>query len=42
MYPKVGLVEETKGGGKEEKIVENNEIHHICVGTRHKEITENW
>jgi hypothetical protein len=31
---------ETKGGGKEgeRKIVNNNEIHHICVGKRHKEI----
>jgi hypothetical protein len=37
MYPKVGLVEETKGGGKEGKIVNNNEIHHICLGTRHNE-----
>jgi hypothetical protein len=37
MYPKVGLIVETKGGGKEIKIVNNNEIHHICVGTRHKE-----
>jgi hypothetical protein len=36
MYSKVGLVEDTKGEGKEEKkIVNNNEIHHICVGTRH-------
>jgi hypothetical protein len=37
MYPKVLLVEETKGGGKEGKIVNNNEIYHICVGTRHNE-----
>jgi hypothetical protein len=39
MYPKVGLLEETKGGGKEEKNdrMNNNEIHHTCVGTRHKE-----
>jgi hypothetical protein len=37
MYPKMGLVEETKGGGKEgKKDTNNNEIHHICVGTRHK------
>jgi hypothetical protein len=35
MFPKVGLLQETKGGGKEE---ENDiEIYHICVGTRHKE-----
>jgi hypothetical protein len=34
MYPKVGLVEETKGGGK---IANNNEIDHICVGIRQKE-----
>jgi hypothetical protein len=33
----VGLVEETKGRGKEEKVLKNNEIHHICVGTRHME-----
>jgi hypothetical protein len=33
MYPKVELVEETKGGRKEEKkVVNNKEIHHICVG----------
>jgi hypothetical protein len=38
MYPKVGLVEETKEGGKKErKIVKNNETHHICVGPRHNE-----
>jgi hypothetical protein len=36
MYPKVGLVEKTKGGGKEGKKVNNNEIHHICIGKRHK------
>jgi hypothetical protein len=36
MYPKVGLVEETRGGGKEGKTANNNEIHHLCeVGTRH-------
>jgi hypothetical protein len=34
MYPFVGLVEENKGGGNEEKIVNNTEIHHICVGPR--------
>jgi hypothetical protein len=33
MHPKVGLVEETKEG----KTVGNNEMHHICVGARHKE-----
>jgi hypothetical protein len=39
MFPKVGLLEEMKGGWKEEKndSVNNNEIHHICVGTRHSE-----
>jgi hypothetical protein len=35
----VGLIrrpgEEEK---KQIKIVNNNEIHHICVGTRHKEM----
>jgi hypothetical protein len=38
MFPKVGLLEETKGGGKEEKIIESEkiEIHYICVGTRYK------
>jgi hypothetical protein len=35
MYPKVGLVEETKRGGKDEEVV-NNKIHHIYVGTRHR------
>jgi hypothetical protein len=37
MFPKVGLLEETKRGGKEEKDdrVNNNEMHNICVGTRH-------
>jgi hypothetical protein len=33
----IRLVEETKEGKKERKIVNNNEIHHISVGTRHKE-----
>jgi hypothetical protein len=38
MYPKAGLVEETKGGRKEGRtIVNNNEVHYICVGSRHKE-----
>jgi hypothetical protein len=42
IFPKVGLWEETKGGGKEEKNdrVNNNEIYHICIGTRHKKHTE--
>jgi hypothetical protein len=32
------LVEETKSGrNKGRKIVNNNEIHHICVGIKHKE-----
>jgi hypothetical protein len=34
MYPKVGLVEETKGGRKEGNAVNNNVIDHICVGIR--------
>jgi hypothetical protein len=35
MFPKVGLLEETRGGGKEEMInrVGNIEIHHMCIGT---------
>jgi hypothetical protein len=37
IYPKVGLIEENKGGRKEGKKVSNNEIHHICVGPRYKE-----
>jgi hypothetical protein len=37
MFPKMGILEETKGGGKERKIVNNNKTHHICVQTRHKE-----
>jgi hypothetical protein len=39
MFPKVVLLEGTKGGGKEEKNnrVHYNEIYHICVGTRHNE-----
>jgi hypothetical protein len=35
--PEVELVEETKRGGKDGKKVINNEVHHICVGTSHKE-----
>jgi hypothetical protein len=31
MFSKVGLLEETKKGGKEEK--NDSEIDHICVGT---------
>jgi hypothetical protein len=39
---KVVLVEETKGGENKERKIENyKEIHHICVGTRHKE-TIGW
>jgi hypothetical protein len=39
MYPKMELVEKTKGGEKKErKIANNNEVHYICVGMRHKEI----
>jgi hypothetical protein len=41
MYLKVGLVEETKGGGKERKVMNNDEVHHTCVGTRYKEHIEN-
>jgi hypothetical protein len=39
MFLKLGLLEETKGGKKEEKNDKrvNNEIHHICVGIRHNE-----
>jgi hypothetical protein len=40
IFPKVGLLEETKEGGKEEKnnTVNNNEIHHRNVGlTQHTE-----
>jgi hypothetical protein len=37
MSPKVGLVEETKRGGEEGMILNNNKIDHIGVGTRHKE-----
>jgi hypothetical protein len=37
MYPKVGLLEEAKGGGKEGKIVNSNEMPDTCEGTRHKE-----
>jgi hypothetical protein len=34
MFPKVGLLEKTKGGVTQGKNdwVNNNEIHHICVG----------
>jgi hypothetical protein len=35
--PKVGLVEETKWGGKDGKTANNNGAHHICVGTRQTE-----
>jgi hypothetical protein len=35
--PKVRLVEETKGRGKEGEKVNNNEIYYTCVGIRHKE-----
>jgi hypothetical protein len=40
IFQKVGLLEKTKEGGKEEKDnrVNNNEAHHICVGARHKKI----
>jgi hypothetical protein len=38
MYPEVGLIEEEK---KERKIENNNEVHHICVGTDSRKHTEN-
>jgi hypothetical protein len=43
MFPKVGILEETNGGRKEEKNdrVNNNEIHHICVGTVQTKHDEN-
>jgi hypothetical protein len=37
--PTVGLLEVTRRGGKEEengKRMNNIEIHHTCIGTRHK------
>jgi hypothetical protein len=39
MLPVVGLLEEAKEGGTEEENdrVNNIEIHHNCVGTRHKQ-----
>jgi hypothetical protein len=37
MYPKVGLVEETEEKKKKTRILNNNEIQHICVGIRNKE-----
>jgi hypothetical protein len=41
MFPKVGLLQETKGGGKEKwQRINNNKINHICVGTRHKKTAE--
>jgi hypothetical protein len=40
MFPKAELLEETKGGGKEEKQDKVNDvkIHCICVGTRHNKM----
>jgi hypothetical protein len=38
MFPKSGLLVETKGGGKEEKNDSNVEIPHIWVATRHNEM----
>jgi hypothetical protein len=37
IFPIVGLLEETRGGEKEEENdrVTNSETHHVCVGTRH-------
>jgi hypothetical protein len=38
----VGLVEEINGEGKQrEKDSDSNEVHHIFLGTRHKETAEN-
>jgi hypothetical protein len=38
LLPIVELLEETRGGGKEENdIVDSIETHGICVGARHKE-----
>jgi hypothetical protein len=39
MFPVVRLIEETKGGGKEEETDTKNTIqkHHICIGTRPQE-----
>jgi hypothetical protein len=39
IVPKLQLLEEAKGEGIEGKNgrLHNNEIHHICVGTRHTE-----
>jgi hypothetical protein len=51
MLPKVGQLEETKGGGNEgknDKKMNNKEIYHICVEqdtTKHTEncqTTQNW
>jgi hypothetical protein len=40
MLPIVGLLEENRGGEKEEEKerMNNAEIHHIFVGTRHHEM----
>jgi hypothetical protein len=37
MFPKVGVLEETKERGKEKKNdrVNNNKTHHVGVGTNH-------
>jgi hypothetical protein len=42
IFPKVGLLKETKEGGKEKKNdrVNNNETYHICVRMRHTKHTE--
>jgi hypothetical protein len=38
MFPKVGLLEETKVVEEEKNDrVNNNETHYICVGTRYNE-----
>jgi hypothetical protein len=38
MYPKVGVVEKAnRGKNKERKIVNNIEIHYLCIGIRHNE-----
>jgi hypothetical protein len=44
MLPKVGLLEETKRGGKEKEWqrVNNIEIYHTCVGIGTTKCTENY
>jgi hypothetical protein len=37
MYPKVGVKGDREDEKKERKTADNYEVHHICVGTKHKE-----